>query len=272
MSISFWHPTDSLHVNWSSHCRLSRTACNCLECTVEDFLDTTFLLWIIFNWFHLEESLHWWLTATQEEEQIQEGQREDHWSPTQHWWGHTHHHWQPPSLWLTAVILLWCSDWALLCWLNYTNLESRFTEDVNTCTLHHVGQSLFMSTTDCVLPLILIDFASLRSLHVLYRMWHWFTGSMSRGSATIYMHCTHTTAHSTILSSSLTAWLKSPWKRQTEFTLDWLKLLTVSCTEETSQIFAFSVVSWWCFQCCPCWIFDCSLCSLGGGQVVVFGS
>ncbi len=80
-------------------------------------------------------------------------------------------------------------------------------------------------------------FCKFRSLHVLYRMWHWSTQSMSRGSAKIHMHCTHTTAHSMTLSSPMTAWLKSLRKRLTESTLDWLGLLTVSRTGDRSRMF-----------------------------------
>ena len=46
----------------------------------------------------------------------------------------------------------WCADKALLCWLNFWSLGSRFTEDGNTCTLHY---ALFTLITHCVSSLIL---------------------------------------------------------------------------------------------------------------------
>ena len=199
--------------------------------------------WWCLPWLHLEESLHWWPAATQEEEQahcprwdwscwpIQKGGRGGYWSPNQHWWDYIHHHWQPLRLCLT----LWSyfEDLTEHCYVDWTT-EVLEAGSVRKSTLAHCTTyaiSLFMLITDCVLSLSL---ASLRSLHVLYRMWHWSTESMSRGSAKTYMHCTHTTAHSMTLSSTLTAWLKSLWKRLTESTLDWLGLLTVSCTGERS--------------------------------------
>ena len=137
-------------------------------------------------------------------------------------------------------MIFWCTGWTLICWLNHWSLEIRFTEDCTTCTLHHAWWALFSWLQTAF---ITDFFASFRSLHVLYRLWHWSTESMSRGSAKIYMHCTHTTAHSMTLSSTLTAWLKSQIKRLTESTLDWLGLLTVSCVGERSSNFSVCCLS-----------------------------
>ena len=124
--------------------------------------------------------------------------------------------------------------------------------------LHHLHTALRKTShCSCWLQTVFCHwFCKFRSLHVLYRMWHWSTESMSRGSAKIYMHCTHTTAHSMTLSSTMTAWLKlgsRTWlksliKRLTESTLDWLELLTVSCVGEGSL--NFSVCLFVCLFVC----------------------
>ena len=63
--------------------------------------------------------------------------------------------------------------------------------------------------------------------------WVWVTvESRLPVCAKIYMHCTHTTAHSMTLSSTMTAWLRSLWKRLTESTLDWLGLLRLVVLEK----------------------------------------
>ena len=107
-----------------------------------------------FHWLHLEGHLHWWDTAHQEEEQAYctswdwtnwlnwQGQREDHWSSNQLWWGDCDCHWLQLRLSMTLWSLMHCF-WTLLCWLKYWSLGSRFTEGAifsnTTCTLHHVG-------------------------------------------------------------------------------------------------------------------------------------
>lgn len=85
--------------------------------------------------------------------------------------------------------------------LNYWSLESRFTEDGTFCTMRYVWQSLFMRLC------FVTGFASLD--HCMYCT-GCDTDSLNRcqREALRYMQCTHTIAHSTVLSSALTAWLK----------------------------------------------------------------
>ena len=192
---------------------------------------------------HLEEHLHWWIfTADEEEEQVHcsrwdcsywprsQSQCGDHWTSNQHWWRDPHHHWQLMHWLSTAMLTELLKSWKQAHWGIVI---------FNTCTLHHVWH---LTVHVDYRRFFVIDFASFRSLHVLYRLWHWSTESMSRGSAKINMHCTHTTAHSRTLSSTLTAWLKSLWKRLTESTLDWRELLTASCVGERSLNYSVG----WC--------------------------
>ena len=121
------------------------------------------------------------------------------------------------------------------------------------------------------------DFARFRSLHVLHRVWHWFTESMSMESAKNFRIVPTPLRIPRYCQALCLLWLKSLWKILTEFTLDWLELLTVSCAGERSWIFAaclfvclFCFVSFrfvlFCLFCFVlfCFVLFCFVCLLVG--------
>ena len=141
--------------------RLSWTAHNSLGCTAQDMLVTAFPLRLLHN--HVYTGCTWKSLYTEDSlikmnlqkrskwNRLINQDETDHTTPTvlvnveinglpittdgvkvtiagTQWW-------LCMTLWSS---FLWCSDWTLLCWLNYWSLDSSLTEDVNTCTLHHV--------------------------------------------------------------------------------------------------------------------------------------
>lgn len=75
-------------------------------------------------------------------------------------------------------------------------------------------------------------FCKFRSLYVLYRLWHWFTQSMSKGSAEIHaMYPHHCALHGIVKRFDCLAQGHCV-KRLSESTLDWPELLALSCTGE----------------------------------------
>ena len=114
------------------------------------------------------------------------------------------------------------------------SLGSRFTEDSITCTLHYVWWALF----GWLQTVFITDLQVFRSLHACTGLWHWFTESMSRGSAKIHaLYPHHCALHCTVKHTHCLAQDHCP-KRLTESTLLWLGLLTVSCPGERSLIFS----------------------------------
>ena len=99
--------------------------------------------------------------------------------------------------------------WSLLCWLMHWSLGSRVTEDCIICTLHHVWWALFSW-----LQTVFITALQGKIDHCMHvQVCDTDSLNQCQGEVLRYMHCTHTTAHSTVLSSILTAWLKSLCKK-----------------------------------------------------------
>ena len=248
----------SLPRTWLNHCRWNWTATRSLGFTTEDWLATVSSLWASFSWCMKMSAM------------IAPGRA---CSLTNHCQGRiagadcqllkkklteliTLPRWMWRSLdcllelrkwlWLSLVteteydILIFDAlFWSLLCWLMYWSLRSRFTEDSITCTLHHAWWALF----SWLQTVFITDLQVFRSLHACTGLWHWFTKSMSRGSAKIHALCPHHCAlHGTVKHTHCLAQVtvQKGW-------LSWLRLLTVSCTGERSRIFSVWLFLFFCF-------------------------
>ena len=215
----------SLSRNWWSHCRWNWTATRSLVCTAGDWLDTASSLWISWNWCMKMWALNVPGCTCSLMRNCQRKLEAD---------------WQllmeklalPRSMWRSLDCLLDLRRWlwlSLVTEIEYTHVTHVIFEAtvfehcyVDWCTEVLKAGSLmgFFSTHLHTAPR-LIDTVQLiyrlcfsltckydSSLHACTGLWHWFTESMSRGSAKIHAlyphHCAlqwHCQAYSLLGSS-----------------------------------------------------------------------
>ena len=211
----------SLPRTWLNHCRWNWTATRSLGFTAEDWLATVSSLWASFSWCMKMSAMiapgracsltnHCQGRIAGADCQLLKKKLIElitlHWTACWNWGSDYNCH-GSLRLSMTSWSLMHCFEHCYVDWctevleagsLKIASLAHCTTLDEHCSVDYRLCLSLTCKHLDHCMHVQVCDTDSL---------------NQCQGEVLRYMHCAHTTAHSTVLSSILTAWLKSLCKR-----------------------------------------------------------